>query len=39
MTNKAIAGNFHAYLTMAEALKLAAQTFDTDLSTLSCCAA
>jgi len=39
MTTKAIADNFHAYLTMAEALKLAAQAFDKDISTLSCCAA
>jgi len=33
-----IAAMFHPYLTMAEALKLAAQTFDRDVSTLSCCA-
>jgi mercuric reductase len=30
---------FHPYLTMAEALKLAAQTFNKDVKNLSCCAA
>ncbi len=34
-----IAGMFHPYLTMAEALKLAAQTFNKDVKNLSCCAA
>ncbi len=34
-----IAAMFHPYLTMAEALKLAAQTFTKDVGTLSCCAA
>ncbi|GBE22505.1 mercuric reductase [bacterium BMS3Bbin01] len=34
-----ITGMFHPYLTMAEALKLAAQTFDKDVKNLSCCAA
>jgi mercuric reductase len=34
-----IAAMFHPYLTMAEALKLAAQTFNKDVTTLSCCAA
>lgn len=34
-----IAGSFHPYLTMAEGLKLAAQTFDRDVAKLSCCAA
>lgn len=34
-----IAAMFHPYLTMAEALKLAAQTFNKDVGTLSCCAA
>lgn len=34
-----IAGAFHPYLTMAESLKLAAQTFNRDVSKLSCCAA
>lgn len=29
---------FHPYLTMAEGLKLTAQTFDRDVATLSCCA-
>lgn len=33
-----IAAMFHPYLTMAEALKLAAQTFHRDVETLSCCA-
>lgn len=31
--------SFHPYLTMSEGLKLAAQTFFTDVSKLSCCAA
>lgn len=39
MTVTEIAGAFHPYLTMAEGLKLAAQTFDRDVSKLSCCAA
>lgn len=30
---------FHPYLTMVEGLKLAALTFQKDVSTLSCCAA
>ncbi|MCL1588753.1 MAG: mercury(II) reductase [Actinomycetia bacterium] len=34
-----IAAMFHPYLTMAEALKLAAQTFNKDVKNLSCCAA
>lgn len=34
-----IAGAFHPYLTMAEGLKLAAQTFNRDVARLSCCAA
>ncbi len=34
-----IASMFHPYLTMAEALKLAAQAFDKDVKNLSCCAA
>ncbi len=34
-----IAETFHPYLTMAEALKLAAQGFGKDVKTLSCCAA
>ncbi len=34
-----IAGMFHPYLTHAEAIKLAAQTFDKDVAKLSCCAA
>lgn len=34
-----IADTYHPYLTMAEALKLAAQGFGKDVKTLSCCAA
>jgi mercuric reductase len=34
-----LARAFHPYLTAAEAIKLAAQTFDKDVSKLSCCAA
>ena len=34
-----IAATYHPYLTMAEALKLAAQGFNKDISMLSCCAA
>lgn len=33
-----IATTWHPYLTMAEGLKLAAQTFTRDVATLSCCA-
>ncbi|WP_298800354.1 mercury(II) reductase [uncultured Pseudonocardia sp.] len=39
MTVAQMAGLWCPYLTMAEGLKLAAQTFTTDVSTLSCCAA
>jgi mercuric reductase len=39
LTVSEIAGAFHPYLTMAEGLKLAAQTFDRDVAKLSCCAA
>lgn len=34
-----LTGTFHPYLTIAEGLKLAAQTFARDVATLSCCAA
>ncbi|HZD22688.1 MAG TPA: FAD-dependent oxidoreductase [Acidimicrobiia bacterium] len=34
-----IAETYHPYLTMAESLKLAAQSFGKDVKTLSCCAA
>ncbi len=34
-----IADSFHPYLTIAEGLKLAAQTFSKDVAMLSCCAA
>jgi mercuric reductase len=39
MTVDQLAGLWSPYLTMAEALKLAAQTFTRDVSKLSCCAA
>ena len=39
LTVTEIAGAFHPYLTMAEGLKLAAQTFNRDVAKLSCCAA
>lgn len=38
-TIEQITSSFHPYLTRAEGLKLAAQTFNTDVSKLSCCAA
>ncbi len=38
MTTKALAATVFPYLTGVEGLKLAAQTFDKDVSTLSCCA-
>lgn len=38
-TIEEISDTFHPYLTMAEALKLAAQGFGKDVKTLSCCAA
>ena len=39
MTVEQIASTWAPYLTMAEGLKLAAQTYDRDVSKLSCCAA
>ncbi len=39
ITSAELAATFHPYLTMAEALKLAAQTFTRDVEKLSCCAA
>ncbi|MGI8873151.1 MAG: mercury(II) reductase [Egibacteraceae bacterium] len=39
ITTTELAATFHPYLTMAEGLKLAAQTFDRDVAKLSCCAA
>lgn len=39
MTTTQMAGTWAPYLTMAEALKLTAQTFTSDVSKLSCCAA
>lgn len=38
-TVEEIAGSFHPYLTIAEGLKLVAQTFTKDVAKLSCCAA
>jgi len=39
MTVEQLANMWCPYLTMAEGLKLAAQTFTRDVTTLSCCAA
>lgn len=39
ITTSELAATFHPYLTMAEGLKLAAQTFTRDVARLSCCAA
>ena len=39
LTIEDLANAFHPYLTLSEGLKLAAQTFTTDVSKLSCCAA
>jgi mercuric reductase len=39
LTTTELGATFHPYLTMAEALKLAAQTFTRDVEKLSCCAA
>ncbi|MDA8356372.1 MAG: mercury(II) reductase [Actinomycetota bacterium] len=39
ITTAELAATIHPYLTMAEALKLAAQTFTRDVEKLSCCAA
>ena len=33
-----VAAMMHPYLTLGEAVKLASQTFDKDVKTLSCCA-
>lgn len=38
MTVAQIAGTWAPYLTMAEAIKLCAQSFTTDVAKLSCCA-
>jgi mercuric reductase len=38
MTTKARAETIFPYLTTVEGLKLAAQTFDKDVTKLSCCA-
>jgi mercuric reductase len=39
LTTDELATTFHPYLTMAEGIKLAAQTFTRDVHRLSCCAA
>ena len=39
LTVKDLTDTFAPYMTMSEGLKLAAQTFDRDVSRLSCCAA
>jgi mercuric reductase len=39
LTAGQLASSWAPYLTMAEALRLAAQTFDRDVAKLSCCAA
>lgn len=39
LTVRDLVETFHPYLTTVEGLKLAAQTFDRDVATLSCCAA
>lgn len=39
LTIEDLASTFHPYLTLSEAIKLAAQTFDKDVAKLSCCAA
>lgn len=39
LTTREVAETFHPYLTVAEGLKLAAQTFTRDVAMLSCCAA
>jgi len=39
LTVRELSETFHPYLTMAEGLKLAAQTFERDVARLSCCAA
>jgi mercuric reductase len=39
ITTSELASTFHPYLTMAESIKLAAQTFTRDVAKLSCCAA
>ena len=38
MTYEDLGAMIFPYLTTVEALKLAAQTFDKDMATLSCCA-
>jgi mercuric reductase len=39
LTIEDLASSFHPYLTLSEGIRLAAQTFDKDVATLSCCAA
>ena len=38
LTIEDLAAAFHPYLTLAEGIKLAAQTFTKDVKRLSCCA-
>ena len=38
MTVDQVAGSWAPYLTMAEGIKIAAQSFSADMSRLSCCA-
>lgn len=38
ITTKELASSFHAYLTLGEAVKLAALSFGKDIGKLSCCA-
>ncbi len=38
LTIENLTSAFHPYLTLSEGIKLAAQTFDKDVSKLSCCA-
>lgn len=38
MTSRELASSFHPYLTLSEAVKLAAITFEKDVKRLSCCA-
>lgn len=39
LTIEDVTSTFHPYLTLSEGIRLAAQTFDRDVATLSCCAA
>jgi len=39
LTIEELIGTLHPYLTLGEGIRLAAQTFDKEISALSCCAA